>query len=654
MQMHFALIKLRSPWQRTLSTYKSVYQKMAFVLGLILTCFIIQTTKSIDSGNLPVKISINSTEEPSSVPGYNLEISFKWPSQYCEILKPLARHFDLVSIFNCQHQMLSNDEISGALNFIKSIGKWNEIAIISPAIGNQWKVAKLLHEIATNVSVKINWMEFVLDFNKEITDSLIKSGSRIVFIAIEHDPQFLIDFLCHAHQGGVRGGKFIFITNIRNRFEIDQLPLQSKCSVEMIKNQLDHLFWFGDPSAIGNSFENIYETHGNPFMISLNEQVVYDGHVIRGQLPWPDLKPPRDAASRLDSIEDISQLYFKPMAIATAFIFLSKVILARVLSLQHLAAKIGTWSLHGMKATRIIILTIVLILDLASVAMVYKPGQSCLISVTLMVLGISMLIGCQFGILLTSILPFGIERERRRINSRFVAPHSIISRIPQVVHEEFSPEIFKMRIATLNALPNQIAQMTKSREKRLKDFVNKSTHIVALNEKYVIFFMSFVVIANIIILPICLAATSSVHLQTRFTGLESYNSEMDIFYKHFQSFCRYESIRNWFFTFASVNLGPVLAILYIGYLYLPSHKNDYERDFYIDLRIVVNIIFNLLMIGGVTAFGIVSTNEPISKQLLLSMGLLFIATSTLLVRLSKHLKAVVDFVTKARNEVDNL
>ena len=545
----------------------------------------------------------------------------------CKAIQPMFNHFKTVS-FGCPNETLDIEQISTGLHFIENVGGWTEISIVAPATGNG-KLAALTYKMAIEANLTIRWFDFILEMNKEVARSLVQSGSRVIFIAAQRDPEFVKTFLCEMFNFGIQRENFVFITDFQNFVDIDQLTCLPK-----EQNVGKSIFWIANQFNVNLRVQSECEKSivqatmaliGNgtspvSTVVANDGQIIYSGSQYMSDFHYISIS---QSAKRINVFQSVPQSFFQTMAITSTVCFVVKVALGRILS-KYLM-KFQKQSLHGMIKARLVILLVVLILDFSVIPLSSQPGPSCIAGVVMLVIGVTLEIGILFGILLASVRRSSIIWEQ--VSENKIASFSRPSKTVFNNRKESMKRSIRLSTTSIGTL-----------------YFRK---ITGIKENHSFRYMALVLLANIVVLCTWLG-TTRIDKEVDDIGVEKYDSLNDTFYRYHNLYCYYDSVGIWLLVFVGINLVPLLGSLYIGYFYLPRHRDEYDQDLYGELYTMTNIAMNLVMTLGVASIAIAVVKGPVTKQITLALASLFLGTSTLIVRLYKHFKLLTFLFSKSK------
>ena len=125
------------------------------------------------------------------------------------------------------------------LKFIKHVGQWNEIAIVTNRNNpNEYKRAEFLADIAVQHDVDVLFYSNEYQFTMETMENLKQSHARIIGVVINQRP-LCLQFLCMAYKAGVRAPLYVFVFATYNCMitDISSQNLPDGCTMEMIEQQ---------------------------------------------------------------------------------------------------------------------------------------------------------------------------------------------------------------------------------------------------------------------------------------------------------------------------------------------------------------------------------------------------------------------------------
>ena len=532
-----------------------------------------------------------------------------------------------IELYGCPKRNFDKGDISTALKFVTQNGHWKEISIVTSSFENM-EITKPTHKMANEANLTVKWFDFVVEMNNKISQSLIQSGSRVIFITVQNNPKFVKTFLCNLFQNGALLEKFVFFTSVDNYFDVRN----SKCNVELESNVLENskILWIGKSNKFTNQTkvalceneidrvmewldgENI--DRNDSTLIVRNGKTIFDSDRLVKNYPT-GFEKMVDSAKRVNVYNSVSMSFLKTVTVTATVCFIIKMLLGRLL-VRYLK-NIQKQSLHGMVKTRILIMVAIFIFDFAVIPLSWQPGPSCIVGVAMVMVASTLLISIIFGTLMTSIS----KKHVTMINGTTTSKH-----FDHVAHHQ---------------------QQKHSNDVKFQLFhpVMSVKKIGALQENHGLMFFLLLLLVNVAILCTWLA-TSTIHSETKAIGLEKYNPIDDVFVKFHYFYCNYDSAGTWLLIFLAINVIPSLASFYIGFFYLPTHRHLYDEDFYGELNTLVKILMNLIITLSVAFFAISLEDSPITQQMTLAIASLLLGISTLLVWLFKHLKTVALIITK--------
>ena len=142
----------------------------------------------------------------------------------------------------------SEQDLPVQLAFIKDIGKWQRIAIITNALNPfDYGMGIRLYKNAAPSNISIAWFGSVSAITSDVVSSMKKSEVRIIFIAVGSNQQFVMEFLCEAYHQDMRGSRYIFMSSSQayvDPMALDEEPLHG-CTKMMLTEQIQQFFWIG-------------------------------------------------------------------------------------------------------------------------------------------------------------------------------------------------------------------------------------------------------------------------------------------------------------------------------------------------------------------------------------------------------------------------
>ena len=136
------------------------------------------------------------------------------------------------------------------VQFVKQVGKWNQIAILAEqANPNSFEIALQMKEFAQDQQISV--VHFASD-NRYVDDSTVidlkNSGARVIVIVQGHF-ELCLYFLCKAYQYGMRAPQYVFIAVSFNCLvpNVDKLeiPKTVSCTKQEIRQQVENMFASG-------------------------------------------------------------------------------------------------------------------------------------------------------------------------------------------------------------------------------------------------------------------------------------------------------------------------------------------------------------------------------------------------------------------------
>ena len=163
------------------------------------------------------------------------------------------------------------------LKFIKEIGHWDQIAVIT-TISNSYNyaIAKKMLRAATNINVTVAHFDFVNELDQMSIDRLKQSKLRVVALEIAQS-SWILKFLCLTFKNGLTGPRYAFFLFLTGFSHPDGIPSNTTygCTKEEILEQykISH-FVSAQQEPISNTsnsssglsvaeFESIYQQHLN-------------------------------------------------------------------------------------------------------------------------------------------------------------------------------------------------------------------------------------------------------------------------------------------------------------------------------------------------------------------------------------------------------
>ena len=153
----------------------------------------------------------------------------------------------------------SNPHNYGYIHFIKDIGRWNKVAVITFAAHiNTYYAALHFQQVASDVGIDVPWFNGVMQFDRETALSLKASEARILVLMVASIPE-VVNFFCKMHDVGVSGPKYIFFiydTGFPDPTKLSEFPFKG-CSRSVVADQIKRSFWMGN-----------LDDHDDPLMAS--------------------------------------------------------------------------------------------------------------------------------------------------------------------------------------------------------------------------------------------------------------------------------------------------------------------------------------------------------------------------------------------------
>ena len=138
------------------------------------------------------------------------------------------------------------------LYFIKNIGHWNEIGLITLRNNkNLLELAEIVEKIATENDVNVLHYDSEMEVSRQSIVNMKNANVRVLVITIGQ-PAMCLDIWCWAYREGMRGPSHVFLFHIFNCITIDlsTAKIPDGCTKEEIAEQI------GSSFAVGNSLEH--------------------------------------------------------------------------------------------------------------------------------------------------------------------------------------------------------------------------------------------------------------------------------------------------------------------------------------------------------------------------------------------------------------
>ena len=181
--------------------------------------------------------------------------------------KPIANslhHFNMVQIaMSCGSPAMTNKRhkypnfyrvrsagdigIFPTLKFIKEIGNWNQIAIVTTLANSyNFAIANKLFKVAENVNVTVSHFDYVEDIDQAAIDRLKKSELRVIALEVG-EVTLVLRFLCLAYRTGITGPRYAFFIFLTSFSHPNGLPATTVdgCSREEIIEQYRYCHFIG-------------------------------------------------------------------------------------------------------------------------------------------------------------------------------------------------------------------------------------------------------------------------------------------------------------------------------------------------------------------------------------------------------------------------